>query len=410
MGCIKRLTGAARHVALLSSLTVFVITFPAAAQRLEPLVIDHTCADVTRIPETAIYQAISDLHIAFGRTSHGRQISNGMADLVAFANGGGLGLAHPDDIFAWSHDGTGKTLHFDDGAMSGDAGYYPDWVDNTVAYLGPPDPTTGRGTLRPQINVVMWAWCDQVGRRYQDGLLHSEYLIPMSQLESDYPGVTFVYMTGPMDYDWDEKIKLGNQVIRDYCVANNKVLFDFGDIECYDPDGTYYEFPDDNCDYYATVEGPLLGNWGVEWQNTHTEGVDWYLSDAPHSEPVNGNRKAYAAWWLFAKLAGWENATGARDEGVLPANFELSQNVPNPFNPITKISFRIPGQSRVVLTVYDVLGREVRNLLDETRSEGIHDVYWDGRDNAGRRVGSGLYLYRLQSGTNIQTKKMMLLQ
>jgi hypothetical protein len=295
---------------------------PVSAQRSTPLVVDHTCTDITRIPAAAINQAKADLHIAYGRTSHGRQISHGMVDLVAFANGGGLGLSHPVDFFAWSHDGSGTTLHFDDGAMFGDVGYYPDWVNNTVSYLGPPDPGTGRGTNQPLINVVMWAWCDQVARKYQDGTLYSEYLTPMSQLEADYPGITFVYMTGPMDHDWDEKIKLGNQVIRDFCIANNKVLFDFGDIECYDPDGAYYEYPDDTCDYFESSDGSLMGNWGVEWQVAHEVGVDWFVTDAPHSESVNGNRKAYAAWWLYAELAGWLTPVQKTTLGGIKALFE----------------------------------------------------------------------------------------
>ena len=94
-------------------------------------------------------------------------------------------------------------------------------------------------------------------------------------------------------------------MIRDYCTDNDKILYDFADIESYDPDGTFYEFPNDSCDYYESASGPLLGNWAIEWQNSHTEGVDWYNCTSAHSQPLNANRKAYAAWWLWARLAGW---------------------------------------------------------------------------------------------------------
>jgi len=103
---------------------------------------------------------------------------------------------------------------------------------------------------------------------------------------------------------WDDvNNKAANQVIRDYCASNDKVLYDFADIESYDPDGVYYEFPHDNCDYYASAYGPRLGNWATAWQDAHTVGVDWYNCVSAHSRPLNANRKAYAAWALWTDIA-----------------------------------------------------------------------------------------------------------
>ena len=73
----------------------------------EPIIVDHTCTDITFIPQSAIEAAKANLHIAYGHTSHGSQITTGMAGLVGFANGGGLGLALPADIFDWNNGGTG---------------------------------------------------------------------------------------------------------------------------------------------------------------------------------------------------------------------------------------------------------------------------------------------------------------
>jgi hypothetical protein len=302
--------------------TVCCLTVSASAQRSEPLVVNHTTCDITEIPEAAILQAKADLHIAYGRTSHGGQVSEGMFHLTEFANGGGLGLSLPTDMFAVSLDGDPGTLHFNTGNLPMDVGYYPQWVTGTRNYLGPPDPTTGRGTNNPVINVIMWAWCDQVAWKYQDGALQSTYLDPMNQLEIDYPGVTFVYMTGVTIHENDANSKAGNQMIRDFCIANNKVLFDIEDIECYDPNGTHYEFPDDTCDYFASSTGALLGNWGIEYQNSHTLGVDWYDCPSPHSQPIMANRKAYAAWWLWAKLAGWQTPVKNATWGQIKAMFE----------------------------------------------------------------------------------------
>jgi hypothetical protein len=277
-----------------------------------PIIIDHRCTDITRIPESAITRAKDTLHIAYGHTSHGSQLTDGMSGLVLFANGGGKGLSLPENIFVWNNGGTGGALDLDDYAMGGDVGYYPDWVNNTRSYLNDP--------ANDDVNVIIWSWCGQVGDKYSAGTLDDEYLDPMNQLETEYPGVTFVYMTGHVDHLDDADNKAANQMIRDYCRANGKVLYDFADIECYDPDGTFYEFPHDNCNYYAAADSATpLGNWGTAWQTSHTENVDWYLCSSAHTEPLNANQKAYAAWWLWARLGGWAGpgSTAARTGAMI---------------------------------------------------------------------------------------------
>ena len=268
-------------------------TLPAA-----PLVIDHDHTDITRIPRAAIELAKDTLHIAYGHTSHGSQLTTGMTGLVDFANGGGLGLALPEDGFAWNNGGTDGALDLHDYAMDGDVGYYPQWVENTRDYLDDASHT--------DVNVIIWSWCGQVADKYAAGTLESEYLAPMAKLEREYPHVTFVYMTGHVDIWDDANNKAANQTIRDFCEENDKVLYDFADIEHYDPDGQYYAYVSDDCGYYDGPGGSELGNWATEWQAAHTEGVDWYECTSAHSQPLNANRKAYAAWWLWAALAGWD--------------------------------------------------------------------------------------------------------
>ncbi len=262
----------------------------------KPLIIDHNCTDITKIPRQAIENAKDTLYIAYGHTSHGSQLTTGMSGLVDFANNGGLGLSLPQDIFAWNNTGANGALHLHDYAMRGDCGYYPQWVNETHNYLN----------SHPDTKVIIWSWCGQVTWKYLNGTLESEYLIPMSQLEEEYPNVIFVYMTGHVDHWHDAANKAANQMIRDFCIANNKVLYDFADIESYNPDGVFFEYPNDNCDYYESENGSKLGNWAIEWQNSHVEGIDWYHCYSAHSQPLNANLKAYAAWWLWASLAGWE--------------------------------------------------------------------------------------------------------
>jgi uncharacterized repeat protein (TIGR01451 family) len=302
------------------------ITSPQVT-RSEPLIIDHTTADITAIPQTWIEEAKNALHIGYGHTSHGSQVTSGMSGLVGFANNGGKGLALPTDIFRFDHDSNegGAALHlfegdgYGSGDLDHDCGYFPNWVDETYAYLGTVDPVTGRGTNHPEINVIMWSWCGQVSSRTEQTMLDT-YLLPMSQLELDYPGIVFVYMTGHADGSGETgNLHIRNQQIRQYAIDNNKVLFDFYDFDIHDPDGNYYGDldVDDDCNYDG-------GNWCEEWQNAHTEGVDWYSVGCSHSRSINCNQKAYGIWWLWASLAGWNQPLA--DPDLSPSSKTASQS------------------------------------------------------------------------------------
>ncbi|MFQ5641865.1 MAG: T9SS type A sorting domain-containing protein, partial [bacterium] len=94
----------------------------------------------------------------------------------------------------------------------------------------------------------------------------------------------------------------------------------------------------------------------------------------------------------------------------VPERFELFQNYPNPFNPSTTIKYELSKNSQVILKIYNVLGREVRTLLNENQTAGLKTVQWDGRDDSGAIVSSGVYLYRIQASNKIQSKKMVFLR
>ncbi len=95
---------------------------------------------------------------------------------------------------------------------------------------------------------------------------------------------------------------------------------------------------------------------------------------------------------------------------ALPKKFELSQNFPNPFNANTRIRFSVPKASHVKLEVYDILGRKVRTLADEDMTAGFKQVIWDGRNQSGDEVASGVYFYRIKATDFVMTKKMTLLK
>jgi hypothetical protein len=94
----------------------------------------------------------------------------------------------------------------------------------------------------------------------------------------------------------------------------------------------------------------------------------------------------------------------------LPKNYTLSQNYPNPFNPETNISFSLPEAAYVKLAIYNVLGQKVKTLVDEKQQAGYHSVKWDGTDDFGNLVGSGVYFYKLNAGKYSDSKKMTLLK
>jgi len=105
--------------------------------------------------------------------------------------------------------------------------------------------------------------------------------------------------------------------------------------------------------------------------------------------------------------------TGVGDYGTpaVVAGYRLHPNYPNPFNPMTKVSYQLAEQLPVHLRVYDVAGRLVKTLVDgDIRAAGVYDVTWDGQDDSGRQVAAGTYLYRLQTGAFSETKRMLLLK
>ena len=258
-------------------------------------IIDHNDTDITELTAAQINRAKADLHIAYGHTSHGSQLVSGMQGLVKFANNGGKGLNLAKDIFRFAKGGLGGALDLRDRAMSGDLGHNGDigWAQKTRAYLKNP--------ANKAVNVIIWSWCGGCSDNTVAGM--DKYLHEMTKLEKEYPGVTFVYMTGHLDHGQDANLKARNKHIRDYCEKNNKVLYDYADIESHDPDGKFYEFSNDNCDFFSGADGKRLGNWAVKWQASHEEGVDWYRCGSAHSKPLNANQKAYAAWALWVRIA-----------------------------------------------------------------------------------------------------------
>ncbi|RPJ40775.1 MAG: hypothetical protein EHM19_13135, partial [Candidatus Latescibacterota bacterium] len=231
---------------------LFCLVLPLAAGAA-PIVADHESSDAfDLVPDSLFAAARADLRIFYGHTSHGSQVVTGL-DMLATENP----LYAKPTIYEYY----------------GDLGHYGDlsWVAPTRSFLD----------SHPTYNVVMWSWCGGASDNTEAGI--NTYLNAMEDLEADYPGVTFVYMTGHLDGTGPSgNLYVRNNQIRAFCAANDKVLFDFADIESWDPDGTYYPWETDAC------------GWCSVWCAAHEcPGC----GDCAHSHCFNCYRKGMAWWW-----------------------------------------------------------------------------------------------------------------
>jgi len=114
--------------------------------------------------------------------------------------------------------------------------------------------------------------------------------------------------------------------------------------------------------------------------------------------------------WLRIEFKQKSTDVGYRQPDKLPRRTLLYQNFPNPANPETQIRYSIPNSSHVLLKIYNLSGQEVRTLVDSEKTAGWYTLDWDGCDNAGQPVASGLYLYRLSAGGRILNRKILILK
>lgn len=138
----------------------------------------------------------------------------------------------------------------------------------------------------------------------------------------------------------------------------------------------------------------------LAWAVRKDDGASWTKIPRPGT-----GTDAYAECFSTADVREITNSPNSR-----PSGFSLSQNYPNPFNPTTNLEFSLPKSAKVRIDILNVLGQRVRTLVDETMTPGRYVADWDGKDEAGNQVSSGVYFYRMEAGDFSDTKKMVLLK
>jgi serine protease len=179
-------------------------------------------------------------------------------------------------------------------------------------------------------------------------------------------------------------------------------------------------------DGFTTTEKWNFLSGGLQTQIIDNKDVSTILSEGPFTVPANQSITVAFALIGGSSLSELQaNADDAQNfydnpslnitpaNSSLPESFVLNQNYPNPFNPNTVISYSIPATGQVNLRIYNILGQEIRRLVDRSQKAGNYRVTWDARDTDGQRVPSGIYFYKMTyagKGQQSQTRKMMLLK
>jgi hypothetical protein len=154
----------------------------------------------------------------------------------------------------------------------------------------------------------------------------------------------------------------------------------------------------------------VLDGGGGMWLTSSSYKLSSSLGQSITGTQGGTTKKVYTGFWNPWVVVMSPVEQEEEDLTQLPKEFEISQNYPNPFNPTTVIEYALPKSSDVKIKIYNILGQEVRNLVNERQEAGYKIIGWDGKDDHGMEVSSGIYFYRIVAGNFVKSKKMVLLK
>ena len=351
-------------------------------ERTDPLIIDHTCTTLSEIPASWIDKVQDEVKWHYAHTSHGGQLTTGLQRIE-------------DSDTMYSVAIGSSTLPTETGAFCIFNG------QENSTYIAPEQywkTTDGMNQTRDVLNhnhsihFSQWSWCTQLNSYSENEM--KAYLDSMQVLETEFPEETFIYMTGNAQADGSGGYNRyqRNEYIRQFCRDNNKVLYDFADLDAwwYNPSTEQWE------QNTYTYDGHI-----IPIEHSHFNG-----SESGHTTYESCEQKGKAVWWMMAKLDGWDDGTSLINLNInQPTQFELQQNFPNPFNPTTTICYQLSDVSEVQLSVYSALGEKVRVLVNGRQESGEHVVQFNGGN-----LASGVYFYTLKIEDLLSTRKMLLMR
>lgn len=165
----------------------------------------------------------------------------------------------------------------------------------------------------------------------------------------------------------------------------------------------------DNGIFAGTKNGLFISlDYGETWDEFNDglgfSGINCMDYDSQNSILYVGTSGGGVYRYIFSDV------TGLAEIDAHLTDFSLYQNYPNPFNPSTTIEYFVTEQANVKINLYNVTGELVSKLVNQTQEIGLYSIKWDGRDDSGNELSTGIYFYQMQVGKNIQTKKMILLR
>ena len=335
---------------------------------------DHSCAVLEDVPASWIEEVQDSWPSHYAHTSHGSQLTWGLTF-----------IEDEDDLY--DHETGSSYLPSVPGAWCIFDG------QETATYITPDlywetgggmDMTRAVLDNNPGIRASMWSWCTQVD--YYSEAQVQAYLDSMSVLESEYPDVTFIYMTGNAQGTGSDGYNrwLRNNQIRDFCSTGGRVLYDFADLDCWWFDPSTSEWEQHTYEY---------GGYQIP-----AEHPQFYGNEYGHTTAESCRQKGEALWYMMAVLAGWQGTGIAQGGGNEVEGITLA--VENPCSQDASIQLSSSGEVFVEVSVYTCDGRLFRRLFQGMVQEGTTSMVLTG-------LSTGFYLVTATFGENLLAESLV---